>query len=220
MRKAIIVGAGTYGQVYAEYLKDIYDVVGFVDDNEKLIGNVLNGIKVLGNSDFLYQKKDKDFAVFVPIGNNEVRVAVLDKLVSLGFETPSFVHSQAVIHESVAIGNACYLLPGSNITPFAVLKDYVMVANGAYISHHTIIEKGCFISQCTNIGASIHIQENVYFGMGATLMTGVKNVGKNALIGAGAVVIKDVPDYAVVVGNPARILKYNTDNHVRKIEKL
>jgi sugar O-acyltransferase (sialic acid O-acetyltransferase NeuD family) len=212
MRKAIIVGAGTYGQVYAEYLKDIYDVVGFVDDNEKLIGNVVNGIKVLGNSDFLYQKKDKNFAIFVPIGNNEVRVAVLDKLASLGFEIPSFIHPQAVTHESVEIGNACYLLPDSNITPFAVLKDYVMVANGAYISHHTIIEKGCFISQCTNIGASIHIQENVYFGMGSIVMTGVKNVGKNALIGAGAVVIKDVPDNAIMAGVPAKILKYKENS--------
>jgi len=209
MKKAIIVGAGTYGQVYAEHLKDIYDVVGYIDDNEKLIGNIIDGIKVLGNTQFLYQQQDKNCAVFVPIGNNEVRVTILDKLVNLGFETPSFIHSQAIVHDNVKIGNACYLLSGSNIRPFAVLKDYVMIDNGAYIAHHTFVEKGCFFSQCSNIGASINIQQNAYFGMGSILMTGVKNVGKNTIIGAGAVVIRDVPDYAVVVGNPGKIIKYN-----------
>ena len=44
--------------------------------------------------------------------------------------------------------------------------------------------------------------------MGATIMTGVKRLGKNCLIGAGAVVIKDVDDNAIVAGVPAKVLKY------------
>lgn len=52
----------------------------------------------------------------------------------------------------------------------------------------------------------IHIKENVWIGAGATILPGVC-IGKNAIVGAASVVTKDVPDYAVVVGNPAKIVK-------------
>lgn len=52
----------------------------------------------------------------------------------------------------------------------------------------------------------VHIKQNAWIGAGAMVLAGV-TVGKNAVVGAGAVVTKDVPDGAVVVGNPARIVK-------------
>ncbi|MDL2314900.1 acetyltransferase [Bacteroidales bacterium OttesenSCG-928-C19] len=207
MEKAIIVGAGTYGQVYSEYLKNEYEIVGFVDDNNELWGASINNIPVLGSFDFLASQK-RDISVFVPIGNNTVRVLLLEKLIELGFNTPSFIHKQTIIHTSVKLGKAVYILPGTNIMPCTELNDFVMVSMGVNIAHHNIIGKGCFFSQGTNIGASITIEEKAYFGIGSTLMTGVKNVGKNSLIGAGAVIIKDIPKNAIVAGVPAKILRY------------
>jgi len=52
------------------------------------------------------------------------------------------------------------------------------------------------------------VGEGTHIGIGATVIQGIK-IGKWATIGAGAVVIRDVPDYAVVVGNPARIIRHN-----------
>ena len=75
------------------------------------------------------------------------------------------------------------------------------------IAHHTVIEEGCFFSQGSNIGANIHFEKNVFCGIASTVMTGVKKVGTDSFIGAGAVIIKDVPDGATVVGNPGRIIK-------------
>src|SRR5690606_27439561 len=51
--KTIIVGEGTYGQVYAEYLKDEYQIIGFIDDDRRLLGAEINNIKVLGNFEYL-----------------------------------------------------------------------------------------------------------------------------------------------------------------------
>jgi acetyltransferase EpsM len=55
----------------------------------------------------------------------------------------------------------------------------------------------------------VQVGEGTHIGIGACVVQGIK-VGKWATIGAGAVIIKDVPDYAVVVGNPGRIIKYNS----------
>lgn len=207
--KAIIVGAGTYGQVYSEYLKSDYEIIGFVDDNQSLKGQLVNGFEVLGNINWLLSYDDIDVRVFVPIGNNKIRVGLIEKIKSKGFSLPSYIHPTVNLHESVKIGKSVYILPACNFMPLSVIEDYVMISMGVNVAHHTILGKGSFYSQGNNIGASIIISDYSYFGMAATVMTGVKMVGKNTLIGAGAIIIRDVPDYAVVVGNPGKIIKYN-----------
>jgi len=53
----------------------------------------------------------------------------------------------------------------------------------------------------------VHIGKGAWVGAGSTILPGV-TVGKHAIVGAASVVTKDVPDYAVAVGNPARVIKY------------
>ena len=207
MKDCIIIGARTYGQVYFEYLKEFYNVIGFYDDDASLHGQLIDNVKVKGSvRDAL--ENETDCSVLVPIGNNPVRVRILKEFEKSGFEIPSFIHTQTIIHSSVKIGRAVYILPGTNIMPLTEIGDYSMISMGVNIAHHNLIGKGCFFSQGTNIGASININEFAYVGISATLMTGIKNIGRNSLVGAGAVVIKDVPDNAVVAGVPAKILKY------------
>lgn len=56
----------------------------------------------------------------------------------------------------------------------------------------------------------IHVGKHVWIGMNATIMKGV-TIGDNAIVGAGAIVTKDVPANAIVAGVPAKIIKYRTD---------
>lgn len=209
-KNCIVIGAGTYGQVYKEYLQSEYELIAYYDDDPTLHGKLIDGIEVRGNvQDALFN--EKDCAVFVPIGNNPVRIRILRNFEKKGFDTPSFIHPQAIIHPSVKIGKAVYILPGTTIMPLTKIDDYVMISVGSNIIHHTHLGKGVFISNGCNVGANITVKENAYIGMGSTIMTGVKIIGKNSSIGAGAVVIKDVPDNVVVAGVPAKILKYKTD---------
>ncbi|MGM9578000.1 MAG: DapH/DapD/GlmU-related protein [Evtepia sp.] len=57
--------------------------------------------------------------------------------------------------------------------------------------------------------APIVIRDKAWIGFNAILMKGI-TIGEGAIVGAGSVVTQDVPDYAVVGGNPARIIKYTT----------
>lgn len=208
MRSCIIYGAGTYGQVYAAYLKEFYNVLGILDDNHELIGTTIDSLPVLGNLSYLEKNTNKDIAIFVPIGSNLTRVKILNQVRYLGYETPSFIHKDTQIHDSVVVGQAVYILPTTSIMPFSKIGSDTMISMGVNVAHHVLIEDGCFFSQGVNIGASIEIQKHSYIGIGATIMTGVKSVGANCLVGAGSVVIKGIPPYAKMVGNPARIIGY------------
>ncbi len=110
-KDCIIIGAGTYGQVYLEYLKDVYNITGFYDDNVSLYGTKVGSIDVKGSIQDAIEKESK-CDVFVPIGNNNIRVKILKDFEKEGFEIPSFIHSKTNIHESVSIGKAVSLLSG------------------------------------------------------------------------------------------------------------
>lgn len=64
------------------------------------------------------------------------------------------------------------------------------------------------------------IENDVWIGYGVIIVSSCKKIGQGAVIGAGAIVTKDVPPYAIVVGNPARIVNYRfSDEVIVKIEK-
>lgn len=210
--KSIIIGAGTYGEVYLAYLQEAgIEIVGFVDDNPDLQGNYVKGVPVLGTiADLQHLKNECDAtAVYCPIGNNKLRVRFLEYAKSLGYKTPCFVHSSVIMHSSVTIGDGVYILLGAKIMPYTKIDDYVMISMNALVAHHNHLKRGTFISTGVNFGASITANENSYIGIGATIMTGIHNLGKDCVVGAGAVVIRDVPDNAVVAGVPAKIIKTN-----------
>jgi virginiamycin A acetyltransferase len=63
---------------------------------------------------------------------------------------------------------------------------------------------------------NLSIGNDVWFGYGAIITPGVRKIGNGSVIGAGAVVTKDVPDFAVVAGNPANIIKYRFSEETRR----
>ena len=112
-----------------------------------------------------------------------------------------------MISPDVVLGEGVYVLMGTTIMPYTVLHDYVMISMGVHLAHHCVLEEGVFLSAGCDFGASIHACKNAYCGIGSTIMTGVHTLGEDCLIGAGAVVISDVPDHAVMAGVPAKVLK-------------
>jgi len=212
MNKAVIIGAGTHGQIYASYLKEAgVDIVGFIDDADSFHNKQVIGIEVLGKYEDLFSKKLKTHItdVYCPIGDNLIRQHYLSSLKKEGYNTPSFIHRTVCVGPDVTLGEAHYMLPGNFIMPHTKIGDYFMVNMATTIGHHVTIKNGVFMSSGINIGASLEIDDMAYFGIGSTVKTGVKRIGTETLIGAGSVVFKDVQDYAVMVGNPARMIKLN-----------
>lgn len=207
--KSVIIGAGTYGEVYLSYLQEAgVEVVGFLDDAPR--ASIVRGIPVLGGIDILPNLK-KTYgieAVYCPLGNNMLRVKFLTKANELGYETPNYIHPSVIMSPHVTIGKGVYILLGSTIMPFTVIKDYTMISMGVHLAHHSTLEKGVFLSTGCNFGASIIAHQYSYCGISSTIMTGIHELGENCLIGAGAVVIKDVEPNAIVAGVPAKVIKY------------
>lgn len=209
--KSVIIGAGTYGEVYLAYLQEAgVEVIGFLDDDLDVQNKLIKDMPVLGPVSMLPFLKESHGveAVYCPLGNNHLRVKFLSEAVGLGYKTPNYIHPSTTISPCVSIGKGVYILANTVIMPYVVMDDFVMISVGVNIVHHSLLEKGVFVSNGVNLGASVVAKKYAYIGMGSTMMTGVRSLGENCLIGAGAVVIRDVPNGAIMAGVPAKVIKY------------
>jgi acetyltransferase-like isoleucine patch superfamily enzyme len=112
---------------------------------------------------------------------------------------------------SIKIGNNVLLARNAFIdySGKVIIKDHVKITAGVIIeSHHNdydALREGLNI----NIPTELIIEENAFIGVNAVILDSCNYIGKNARVGAGAVVVKDVPDDSTVVGIPARVIKIN-----------
>lgn len=131
------------------------------------------------------------------------------------------VWQYSVILKGAHIGKECNICAHTLIEGDVVIGDRVTIKSGVYIWDGITLEDDVFVGPCavfTNDKlprskiypeqfSNILIKHNASIGANATLLPGI-TIGKYAMVGAGAVVTKDVPDFAVVVGNPAKIIRY------------
>lgn len=157
-------------------------------------------------------KKNKEFTLGV--GSPTIRSELFEKFISLGGEFVSVISSKSIIGNfGTIIGNGSIIMPGVVITNDVIINKGVLVNINSTISHDSEIGSFSEIACGVVIPGRCKIGERVFIGSNATLNPDIE-IGAGAVIGAGTVVIKNVPENAVVVGNPAKIIKY-IDNAYR-----
>lgn len=114
---------------------------------------------------------------------------------------------QHYLNGSISIGKNVLLAKHTfiNYSGKVIIKDNVKIAAGVTIESHHRDLQAYNVGRDVNVGTELFIEEYAYIGTRAVILDSCNYIGKYARIGAGAVVTKDVPDYAVVVGVPATV---------------
>ncbi|HLC90251.1 MAG TPA: acetyltransferase [Candidatus Nanoarchaeia archaeon] len=215
MQKIVIIGASGQGKNIALLLEQVgsYDIIGFVDDDHLKKGSIVKGYPVMGSFAEVFSSLDNiadNVAVAFSIGNSDVVEKMVRQLKSMekGIFFPNIVHPSVQIDAtSVRLGE------GNIFNAYCVVTADITIGNFNYfnrccsISHDTIIGDYNFVHAGVHPCGGLRMGSKNWLGVGSVVIQGVK-IGNNATIGAGAVVLKDVEDNAVMVGNPAKLLKY------------
>lgn len=203
-----IVGAGTYGEVMCELAEILgYSVKGFYDEDGKKHGLTIMEHTVLGKFSDLDEEEIIKNNYIVAIGNNEVRYKIMTRIINSGGNTPTLIHPTATISPSAEIGKGVYIQANTYIWTKVRIEDFCIISPNVVIAHHSNVGKACLVSTLTSVGASINIEDKVFIGMGCTIVTGMHTVGENSIIGAGAVVLKNIDKNSVYAGVPAKKIR-------------
>lgn len=201
MDKICLFGASGHGKVIKESIEsEGNEVVAFIDDKPK--SNSLSGIPVFSTEEI---NRFSDEKIIVSVGDNSIRKKICKRL-DTDFGKTS--HSSAIISKSSNIEEGSVVMAGAIINADTKIGNHCIINTNSVIEHDCLIEDYVHISPNATITGNTHIGEGTHVGARAIIIPNLK-IGKWVTIGAGAVIIKDVPDYAVVVGNPGKIIKYN-----------
>lgn len=203
----IIYGASGHGKVVADILRACsVKIEGFVDD-EPSLDALVYGARVLGNGRWLAEQAARQpVTVALGVGDNFARRTIAERCAASGMRLLTAVHTSATIAHSAKIS------PGVVIMPHAVINADAEIGQGAIINTAAIVEHDCkvgnfaHLSPKTAIGGHVRVGDLSWLGIGATVIPNIK-VGTCSIIGAGATVVRDVDDWVVAAGTPARILR-------------
>jgi sugar O-acyltransferase (sialic acid O-acetyltransferase NeuD family) len=214
-KKIIIFGTGGNCIDILDTLNDIndfnhqriYECVGFLDDDEQKWGKDFYGAQVLGP---LYAAREYADCFFVNgIGSSHnfwKKRDIIDKAgVALErFET--IIHPTASVSKMSKLGYGTVVFQNVTVTSNARIGHHVIILPSTIISHDDVIGDFTCIAGGVCISGAVKIGQSCYLGTNSSIIDKV-SVGDFCLIGMGSVVLSDVPDNAVMVGNPARFLR-------------
>jgi sugar O-acyltransferase (sialic acid O-acetyltransferase NeuD family) len=142
----------------------------------------------------------------IAIGNNAIRKEVVE---SNNFEyVEPQIHKDAIINTDVMVGKGSVVMAGAVINSSSKIGAHSIVNTNATLDHDVTVGDYCHISPGAVLTGNVIVEDGTQVGAGATILPGLK-IGKWCIIGAGAVILNNIPNNAVVVGNPGRIIKFN-----------
>lgn len=202
MSGVLIIGAGGHAKVVADILRARgVHVLGFLDDATSLIGQQRLGLPVLGPTE-AYPDFDPD-GLIIGIGSNSVRQTIVRKI---GAEAERLwinaIHPQAAIAPSVQFGVGVVVAAGAVINPDTTIGDHTIINTGATVDHDCTIGRFVHIAPGVHLAGGVRIEDECLIGIGSVAIPSC-HIGANTTVGAGSVIISDIPAGVTAKGVPA-----------------
>jgi sugar O-acyltransferase (sialic acid O-acetyltransferase NeuD family) len=197
-----IGGAGGFGRETLDALRaalpSVAASVAFIDSN-------LSGLEIDGTAVF---RPDQALAgaFVIAIADPRARARMERSLSARGLVPGQVIHPRAVVSPSASLGPGCVILANTFVSTGAVLGAHVHVNYNATVGHDSVLGDLVTVLPGANIAGAVTLGAEVTVGSNACVLPGLR-IGSTGMVGAGAVVTRDQPDGAVVVGVPARPLR-------------
>lgn len=213
-KKVIIIGGEGNGGVIASCIEDNrkrfndleWEVVGFVNDYEKEVC----GYPVLGGTDDVKELLKNEEYYFMwgihMIGRNVLTEKVFNKVNIPIDRFATIIHKTAFIADSAILEAGVFVMANSYIGPQARIGLCTLIMSNSMIGHNTTVGPLCHFSVGSITSSYITIGKCSDVTLGARVLE-KRKIGDFAVAGAGSLVTKDIPDYEIHIGSPAKFLK-------------
>lgn len=205
MKRLAVLGASGHGKVVADTAEVCgWNTVVFFDDAWPEV--LQNGAwTVEGDSTALFDTPSLFDGVIVAIGNNEIRAEKLGWLDEVAADVVSLIHPSACVSRYAEIGRGTVVMPGVVVNAGSFIESGVILNTGCSIDHDCLIRTSAHISPGARLAGGVEVGDHSWLGIGCSVKQGI-SIGRDVIVGAGAVVVSDLPDGVIAVGVPAKPL--------------
>ena len=176
---------------------------GFYDDSEDApLAKGEPSSRWLGTIEALDAKHLVGKPWIICLGDLGLRRRIIDRLYGAEEDARRVVHPSAAVSSASVICSGVFVGPKAVVNARARLLDHAIVNSGAIVEHDCLVAENAHIAPGAVLGGGSRVGNDTLVGLGARVLPGV-SVGQGCTVGAGAVVTRDVPDGATVIGCPA-----------------
>lgn len=207
MTDIIIVGAGGCGREVANWIEDInklketWNILGFLDDNPDVLESVRCEYKVIGSIKGHSPQKGVKYAMGIASPNAKKNIG--NELMQKGASFASIIHPSTKVYSEYELGMGLVTYPNSKIATGCRIGNFVTLQS-TILGHDAELEDYVTVSSSCGITGGVKLHEACFVGDHACIAVGLE-IGAEAYIGIGSVVIRDVKQGEHVFGNPARV---------------
>lgn len=209
MAHLLIFGGGEAAELAHFYFSHdtTHEVVAFCVDAGHLRESTFCGLPMLAFEEAVRRFAPENHLGFVAIGYrrlNRVRAAKCAAMTAAGYKLASYISSRATTFPGLVVGENCMVMENVTLQPFVRIGRHVTIWSGAHIAHHSIVEDDVFLAPRVAVAGRSVIGSGTFIGINATVRDHVR-IGANSVIGAGAVVLADLPEGSLVTATAPEV---------------
>lgn len=210
VRNLVILGSGGFAREVAWLVSDInkeqketWNVVGFWGNQPELVGKLIDGIPVINQIHL--QKYLPNLYAVTAIGNPKIKERAVVDAENLNCQFATLIHPSVIYDKNtVKIGDGTIIGAGSILTVNVTLGSHVVINLDCTIGHDCVIEDFATLSPGCHLSGYSVLKKGCFLGTGSATVE-KHEIGQDAIIGAGAIVVKDIPANVTAVGVPAKL---------------
>ena len=213
-KRLLIIGGKGSGEMTISIFEAVNQVTnewiieGFLTDIKEK-GEFLGKHKVIGSTNEIRDYVDKGYYINYTLHcttKNKFERIQNFKALNIPLEAnASAIHPQAYISPSTIIGKGVVVSPFAASSFGPEIGNFVHFYSPGYIAHDSVIDDYCVITAHSILGSGAKVGEGAHLGLNSCVRENLA-IGKYSIIGMGAVVTKDVGDFEIVAGNPAKVI--------------
>ena len=210
-KKIVVIGASEHAKVVMDVIERErkYSILGLID-TYKPAGGTLSGYPILGDEEIMQAmfKRTGIVGGIVAIGDNWTRHRVIEKIKLLApdFEFISAIHPSAQIAGGVTIGHGTVLMAGTIVNSDSRIGNHCILNTKSSLDHDCVMDDFSSLAPGVTTGGAVHIGTFSAISLGANIIHG-RTIGVHTIIGAGALVLDDIPSHCVAYGVPAKVIR-------------
>jgi sugar O-acyltransferase (sialic acid O-acetyltransferase NeuD family) len=213
MKDLIIFGASGFGREVAWAMERMnkvsptWNLLGFMDDDDSIQDTEINGYRVLGKTGDVNKYPDAYFVCAVGASRTREKIINNMKAINPDIKFGTVIDPSVEMSDLVTIGEGTIICAHTIITVNISIGNHVIINLDCTIGHDAIIKDFVTLYPSVNVSGITNIGHAVELGTGMQIIQG-KSVGDYSIVGAGAVVVKDIPAKCTAVGSPAKPIKF------------